>query len=82
MIVGDGTYLMLSSELVTAVQEGVKLIVLLWDNSGFKSIGSLSRSLGLDGFGTRFIERKDGVLVRRFGSAMARPCRRCKSTSP
>ena len=54
---------MLSSELVTAVQEGIKLIVLLWDNGGFKSIGSLSRSLGLDGFGTRFIHRKDGVLV-------------------
>lgn len=63
VIVGDGSYLMLSSELVTAVQLGVKLIVLLWDNSGFKSIGSLSRSLGLDGFGTRFIRPKDGVLV-------------------
>jgi 3D-(3,5/4)-trihydroxycyclohexane-1,2-dione acylhydrolase (decyclizing) len=63
VIIGDGTYLMLSSELVTAVQEGVKLVVLLWDNSGFKSIGSLSRSLGLDGFGTRFVERKDGMLV-------------------
>lgn len=63
VIVGDGTYLMLSSELVTAVQEGVKLIVLLWDNGGFKSIGSLSRSLGMGGFGTRFVEPKDGVLV-------------------
>jgi 3D-(3,5/4)-trihydroxycyclohexane-1,2-dione acylhydrolase (decyclizing) len=63
VIVGDGTYLMLSSELVTAVQEGVKLIVLIWDNGGFKSIGALSRSLGLGGFGTRFIRRKDGVLV-------------------
>jgi len=63
VIIGDGTWLMLSSELVTAVQEGVKLIVLLWDNSGFKSIGSLSRSLGLGGFGTRFIEPKEGVLV-------------------
>lgn len=63
VIIGDGTWLMLSSELVTAVQLGVKLIVLIWDNSGFKSIGSLSRSLGLDGFGTRFIEPVDGVLV-------------------
>lgn len=63
VIVGDGTWLMLSSELVTAVQLGVKLIVLIWDNSGFKSIGSLSRSLGLGGFGTRFIEPKEGVLV-------------------
>lgn len=63
VIIGDGTWLMLSSELVTAVQEGIKLIVLLWDNGGFKSIGSLSRSLGMGGFGTRFVERKDGVLV-------------------
>jgi 3D-(3,5/4)-trihydroxycyclohexane-1,2-dione acylhydrolase (decyclizing) len=63
VIVGDGSYLMLSSELVTSVQEGYKLIVILLDNHGFKSIGSLSRSLGQDGFGTRFIQRKDGVLA-------------------
>ncbi len=63
IIVGDGSYLMLSSDLATAVQEGIKLTVILWDNGGFKSIGSLSRSLGQDGFGTRFIHRKDGVLV-------------------
>ena len=63
VIIGDGTWLMLSSELVTAVQQGIKLIVLLWDNSGYKSIGSLSRSLGLDGFGTRYIHPQDGVLV-------------------
>lgn len=63
VIVGDGSYLMLSSELVTSVQEGYKLIVILLDNAGFKSIGSLSRSLGQDGFGTRFIKPRDGVLV-------------------
>jgi 3D-(3,5/4)-trihydroxycyclohexane-1,2-dione acylhydrolase (decyclizing) len=63
VIVGDGSYLMLSSDLATAVQEGRKLVVILWDNGGFKSIGSLSRSLGQDGFGTRFIYPKDGVLV-------------------
>ena len=63
VIVGDASYLMLSSELVTAVQLGVKMIVLVWDNGGFKSIGALSRSLGLDGFGTRFIKPVDGVLV-------------------
>jgi 3D-(3,5/4)-trihydroxycyclohexane-1,2-dione acylhydrolase (decyclizing) len=62
IIVGDGSYLMLSSELATAVQERIKLNVILLDNHGFKSIGSLSRSLGQDGFGTRFIYRKDGVL--------------------
>jgi 3D-(3,5/4)-trihydroxycyclohexane-1,2-dione acylhydrolase (decyclizing) len=63
VIIGDGTWLMLSSELVTSVQQGIKLIVLLWDNGGYKSIGSLSRSLGLDGFGTRAIEPVDGLLV-------------------
>ena len=73
VIIGDGTWLMLSSELVTAVQEGVKLIVLLWDNSGFKSIGSLSRSLGMDGFGTRFIERQDGMLVGDSAGAAVTP---------
>lgn len=63
VIVGDGSYLMLSAELVTAVQLDVKLIVLIWDNGGFKSIGALSRSLGLDGFGTRFIKPVNGVLI-------------------
>ncbi len=62
VVVGDGSYLMLSSELATAVQEKVKLNVILLDNHGFKSIGSLSRSLGQDGFGTRFTYRKDGLL--------------------
>ncbi|HEX9018601.1 MAG TPA: 3D-(3,5/4)-trihydroxycyclohexane-1,2-dione acylhydrolase (decyclizing) [Anaerolineaceae bacterium] len=63
VIVGDGSYLMLSSELVTSVQEGYKLIVILLDNHGFKSIGSLSRSMGQDGFGTRFIHPIDGALA-------------------
>ncbi len=62
VIVGDGSYLMLSSDLATSVQEGFKLIVILWDNSGYKSIGSLSRSFGQNGFGTRYVHPKDGVL--------------------
>ncbi len=63
VIVGDGSYLMLSSDLVTSIQEGYKLIVVLLDNHGFKSIGSLSRSMGQDGFGTRFVFPKDGILA-------------------
>jgi 3D-(3,5/4)-trihydroxycyclohexane-1,2-dione acylhydrolase (decyclizing) len=63
VIVGDGSYLMLSSDLVTSIQEHQKLIVILLDNSGFKSIGSLSRSLGQEGFGTRFVYRTDGPLA-------------------
>ena len=62
VIVGDGSYLMLSSDLATSIQEGFKLIVVLLDNGGFKSIGALSRSLGQDGFGTRFVYPKDSVL--------------------
>ena len=62
VLVGDGSYLMLSSELVTAIQEDVKLTVVLVDNHGFNSIGSLSRSLGTDGFGTLYRHRRDGSL--------------------
>ena len=46
---GDGTYLMMPSEIVTSVQEGIKIIIVLVDNHGFASIGSLSRSLGQGG---------------------------------
>jgi 3D-(3,5/4)-trihydroxycyclohexane-1,2-dione acylhydrolase (decyclizing) len=63
-MVGDGSYLMLNAEIVTAVQEGIKLIIVLVDNHGFNSIGGLSRSLGTDGFGTQYRFRKDGSLGR------------------
>ena len=62
VMVGDGSYLMLANEIVTSVQEGYKLIIALFDNQGFKSIGGLSRSLGQEGFGTRYVRPKDGVL--------------------
>jgi 3D-(3,5/4)-trihydroxycyclohexane-1,2-dione acylhydrolase (decyclizing) len=52
--VGDGTYLMMPTEIATSVQEGIKIIIVLVDNHGFASIGSLSRSLGQEGFGTRY----------------------------
>ena len=62
--VGDGTYLMMPSEIVTAVQEGIKIIIVLVNNHGFASIGGLSQSLGSAGFGTRFRVRdsKSGQL--------------------
>jgi 3D-(3,5/4)-trihydroxycyclohexane-1,2-dione acylhydrolase (decyclizing) len=62
VLVGDGSYLMLPGELVTAVQERLKLTIVLVDNRGFKSIGSLSRSLGTDGFGTLYRYRENGSL--------------------
>lgn len=55
VMVGDGSYLMMNTDLITSIQEGYKLTVVLMDNSGFRSIGSLSRSLGQGGFGTRYV---------------------------
>ena len=63
VMVGDGSYLMMSSELVTAVQENVKIIVVLVQNHGFASIGALSESLGSQRFGTAYRKRGgDGRL--------------------
>ena len=59
---GDGSYLMMNSEIVTSVQEGYKLTIVLVDNSGFASIGALSRSVGSQGFGTQYRYRKDGSI--------------------
>jgi 3D-(3,5/4)-trihydroxycyclohexane-1,2-dione acylhydrolase (decyclizing) len=59
---GDGSYLMMNSEIVTSIQEGCKLTIILVDNSGFSSIGALSRLVGSQGFGTHFRYRKDGSL--------------------
>jgi 3D-(3,5/4)-trihydroxycyclohexane-1,2-dione acylhydrolase (decyclizing) len=52
--VGDGTYLMMPSDILTSVQEGIKIIMVVVDNHGFASIGGLSQSLGSGGFGTHF----------------------------
>jgi 3D-(3,5/4)-trihydroxycyclohexane-1,2-dione acylhydrolase (decyclizing) len=54
VLVGDGSYLMMASELVTAVQEGIKLIVVCVDNHGYASIGNLSESVGAQRFGTSY----------------------------
>jgi 3D-(3,5/4)-trihydroxycyclohexane-1,2-dione acylhydrolase (decyclizing) len=62
VMVGDGSYLMMHTEIVTSIQEGYKLIIVLMDNDGYKSIGALSRGLGQDGFGTRYVYPRDGVL--------------------
>ncbi|MDQ1554547.1 MAG: hypothetical protein QOK46_1625, partial [Microbacteriaceae bacterium] len=53
-LVGDGSYLMLSQELVTAVSERVKLVIVLIDNQGYASIGNLSESVGSQRFGTKY----------------------------
>jgi len=54
VMVGDGSYLMMNTEIVTAVQEGLKITVVLIDNHGFASIGGLSGAVGGQEFGTRY----------------------------
>ena len=67
VLVGDGSYLMMSQEIVTSLQEGYKLNIVLLDNHGFSSIGGLSRSLGNEGMGTNYRfrrgEKYDGDLL-------------------
>jgi 3D-(3,5/4)-trihydroxycyclohexane-1,2-dione acylhydrolase (decyclizing) len=63
VMVGDASYLMMSQEIVTAVQERVKLTIVLIDNHGFGSIGALSESLGSMRFGCEYRARGgDGQL--------------------
>ncbi|WP_456284598.1 3D-(3,5/4)-trihydroxycyclohexane-1,2-dione acylhydrolase (decyclizing) [Microbacterium sp. JZ101] len=54
VMVGDGSYLMLNTELVTAVAEGIKIIVVLIQNHGYASIGHLSETVGSERFGTKY----------------------------
>ena len=58
VMVGDGSFLMMSSEIVTSIQEGYPLNIVLLDNHGFSSIGGLSQSIGSEGFGTEYRMRR------------------------
>jgi 3D-(3,5/4)-trihydroxycyclohexane-1,2-dione acylhydrolase (decyclizing) len=64
VMVGDGSYLMMCSEIVTSIQEGYKLNIILLNNHGFGSIGGLSKSVGSCGFGTdyKFRNKSTGEL--------------------
>jgi 3D-(3,5/4)-trihydroxycyclohexane-1,2-dione acylhydrolase (decyclizing) len=59
VLVGDGSYLMMAQELVTAVQENLKLTVVLVNNHGFASIGALSETVGAPRFGTWYRGRNE-----------------------
>ncbi len=59
VMVGDGSYLMLAQEIITSIQEGFKLIIVLVNNEGHSSIGGLSRATGAQGFATRFRYREE-----------------------
>ncbi|UUU22217.1 3D-(3,5/4)-trihydroxycyclohexane-1,2-dione acylhydrolase (decyclizing) [Streptomyces sp. DSM 40750] len=64
-LVGDGTYLMMPTEIVTAVQENVPIKVLLVQNHGYASIGGLSETVGGERFGTAYRHRNpdDGLFT-------------------
>jgi 3D-(3,5/4)-trihydroxycyclohexane-1,2-dione acylhydrolase (decyclizing) len=62
VLVGDGSYLMLPGELVTAVAQRVPMVVVLVDNHGYASIGALSRSIGSSGFGTLYRYSDNGAV--------------------
>ncbi|MBT3385608.1 MAG: 3D-(3,5/4)-trihydroxycyclohexane-1,2-dione acylhydrolase (decyclizing) [Prolixibacteraceae bacterium] len=64
VILGDGGYLMMPSEIITSLQEGYKLTIVLIDNNGFASIGGLSKSIGSEGFGTKYLyrDKESGIL--------------------
>jgi 3D-(3,5/4)-trihydroxycyclohexane-1,2-dione acylhydrolase (decyclizing) len=65
VMVGDGNYLMMNNEIVTAIQEGIRFTIILLNNNGFGSIGGLSQSIGSERFGTkyRFRDKKTGLLT-------------------
>lgn len=56
-LVGDGTYLMNPTEIVTAVQENLPLKLLILQNHGYASIGGLSEAVGAERFGTAYRHR-------------------------
>jgi 3D-(3,5/4)-trihydroxycyclohexane-1,2-dione acylhydrolase (decyclizing) len=60
VMVGDGSFLMMATEIATSVQEGYKLNLVVLDNHGFSSIGGLSQSIGSEGFGTDYRCRTEG----------------------
>ncbi|MFI0778301.1 3D-(3,5/4)-trihydroxycyclohexane-1,2-dione acylhydrolase (decyclizing) [Streptomyces sp. NPDC021212] len=63
-LVGDGTYLMMPTEIVTAVQEGININVVLLQNHGYASIGGLSETTGAERFGTAYRFRSaDGTYT-------------------
>jgi 3D-(3,5/4)-trihydroxycyclohexane-1,2-dione acylhydrolase (decyclizing) len=64
-LVGDGSYVMLHSELLTSVMEGLKINVVVFDNHGFQCIDNLQTSQGIARYGNewRFRDPKTGLLT-------------------
>jgi 3D-(3,5/4)-trihydroxycyclohexane-1,2-dione acylhydrolase (decyclizing) len=58
-MVGDGSYLMMHTEIVSAVAEGIKFIIVLIQNHGYASIGHLSETIGSQRYGTQYRFRSE-----------------------
>jgi 3D-(3,5/4)-trihydroxycyclohexane-1,2-dione acylhydrolase (decyclizing) len=56
-MVGDGSYLMMNSEIVTAVGEGIRLTIVIVDNHGYQCIVGLQRAVGVADFGNELRQR-------------------------
>ena len=65
VMVGDGSYLMMNSEIVTAVGEGLRLTIVVLDNHGYQCILGLQRAVGVADFGNelRYRDAKSGLLT-------------------
>jgi len=63
VMIGDGSYLMLHTEIVTAIQEGIKLVIVVVDNHGFQSIHGLQMSSGSPSFGNELRYRSEGGVL-------------------
>jgi 3D-(3,5/4)-trihydroxycyclohexane-1,2-dione acylhydrolase (decyclizing) len=70
VMVGDGSYLMMNTELVTAVAEGIKVIIVLIQNHGYASIGHLSETVGSERFGTKYRYRDDAANSHESGAEL------------
>jgi 3D-(3,5/4)-trihydroxycyclohexane-1,2-dione acylhydrolase (decyclizing) len=66
VLIGDGSYLMMNSEIVTAAAEGLDLTIVVIDNDGYQSIHGLQRSVGSPQFGTE-LRRRDAASGRLVG---------------
>jgi 3D-(3,5/4)-trihydroxycyclohexane-1,2-dione acylhydrolase (decyclizing) len=63
-LLGDGSFMMLHSELATSLQEGAKINLIVFDNNGFGCINNLQIERGQEGLATEFRRRntKTGML--------------------
>ncbi len=79
VMVGDGSYLMLHTELLTANQLGIKINIILFDNKGFGCINRLQKACGQKPFGNLF--EKSGPLVDFVANARSLGCQADKARS-